>query len=122
MGMRATWLRDEVGRMIVISNGDISIVINHSRGALTTSVEVGVAPGSDLDQVCGILRDVGSQFAKGRDGVLAPFTCDGVAAMDGTKVTLRLVGEVHPRVQQQVQLDLRRRVRDALVEKDIQIA
>lgn len=122
LGMRTTSLRDDIGRLIIISNGDISAVTNHSRGALTTSVEVPVAPGSDLAKVCDILREVGVEFAEEREDVLTPFTCDGVAAMDGTRVTLRMIGQVRPDAQQQVQLDLRRRVRDALVAKDVQIA
>lgn len=122
IGMRTTRLRDEMGRLVIISNGDISTVINHSRGAVITTVEISVAPDSDINKVCVILREVGASFAKERAGVLAPFVCDGVAAMDGTKVTLRMIGEVEPQSLQEVQSALRRHVFDALVEKGVQIA
>lgn len=122
LAMRTTRVRDEVGRLTTISNGDITIVTNHSRGPLLTSIEVGVAPGADLDKVCAILRELGANYSRDKNGVLGPFTCDGIAAMDSAKVTLRLVGHVKPDAQQQVQLDLRKRVRDVLMENDIQIA
>jgi moderate conductance mechanosensitive channel len=120
--MRTTRIRDDVGKLTIISNGDISIVTNHSRGPVLTSIEVGVAPGTDLDKACAVLRDLGESFSKEKAGVLGPFTCDGVAAMDGTKVTLRLVGRVEPCAQQDVQLDLRKRVRDVLAANGIGIA
>lgn len=120
--MRTTRIRDDAGRLTIISNGDITTVINHSRGPLIISLEVGVAQGTDLEQACATLRDLGVRYSEGRCGVLGPFTCDGVAAMDATKVTLRLVGRVDPLLQQEVLLDLRKRVRDALMENGIQIA
>jgi len=122
MGMRTTRIRDEVGKLTIISNGDITQVTNYSRGDLLTSIDVSVAPDSDMDKVSKLLRQVGAKFAQERADVLGPFTCDGVAAMDGTKVTLRLVGCVEPKVQQDVQLDLRQHVRAALLENGIQIA
>jgi len=122
MGMRTTRIVDEYGRLIMISNGDITQVTNHSRGPLLTSVEVGVAAGADVDTVCKVLREVGGKFAQERADVLGPFTCDGIAAMDGAKVTLRLVGQVEPSAQQDVQLDLRQRVREALLRNGIEIA
>ena len=120
--MRTTRIRDDLGKLTIVSNGDISIVTNHSRGPIITSIEVGVAPGTDLEKACEVLRELGKEFSKERKGVLGPFTCDGVAAMDGTKVTLRLVGRVEPTSQQDVQLDLRKRVRDVLIENEMQIA
>ena len=44
IGMRITRLRDEVGKLIILSNGDISTVVNHSRGPLSVTVDIAVAP------------------------------------------------------------------------------
>jgi small conductance mechanosensitive channel len=120
--MRTTRIRDDAGKLTIVSNGDISTVTNHSRGPLVISLEVGVAAGTDLEVACAVLRDLGVRYSEQGDGVLGPFTCDGVAAMDGAKVTLRLVGRVDPMKQQEVMLDLRKRIRDALLAEGIQIA
>jgi small conductance mechanosensitive channel len=122
IGMRTTRIRGEDGRLSIISNGDITQVTNHSRGAMLASVDVSVAAGSDLEQVCKVLRTVGAQIAEERADVLGHFTCDGLAAMDGSKVTLRLVGRVDPASQDQVQMDLRSRVRDAFEQNGITLA
>lgn len=122
IGMRTTRVRDDIGRLTIISNGDISQVTNHSRGAFLTMVDISVAQDADLDKVCAILRKIGADVASERNDVIGPFTCDGVAGMDGTKVTLRLVGRVDPSAQQDIQMDIRRRVREALVENEVAIA
>jgi small conductance mechanosensitive channel len=120
--MRTTRIRDDVGKITIISNGDISQVTNHSRGELLTSVEISVASDSDLDVVRRILREVGSKIVDQHSGVLGVFTCDGLAAMDGTKLTLRLVGHVEPGSQEEVQMEIRKRVREELVEAKVAIA
>lgn len=122
IGMRTTRLRDEIGRLVIISNGDITQVTNHSRGALVAVVEVSVAQGVDLNKVCAILREVGARIERDRTDVIGPFLCDGVIAMDAAKVTLRLVGHVEPKSLLEVQMDIRERVRSAMIESEIQLA
>ncbi|HEY3415026.1 MAG TPA: mechanosensitive ion channel domain-containing protein [Armatimonadota bacterium] len=40
MGLRVTRLRDDVGRLVIVGNADITSVTNHSRGPLTVVVDI----------------------------------------------------------------------------------
>lgn len=120
--MRTTRIRDDIGRLVIIANGDISQVTNHSRGAIVVTIDVAVDAGSDVDTVCRILRETGTQMAEERADVLEPFTCEGVAAMDSTKITLKLTGKVQPGAKQDIEMSLRKRIRDALMQNGIEIA
>ena len=88
VGMRTTRLRDEQGRMVIIANGDVNLVINHSRvGGVKVSVEVRVASSADLRMVTDMLQSAASEAGMERPVV-------GVSAFDAASVTLRLTGEV----------------------------
>lgn len=88
VGMRTTHLRDEQGRMVVIANGDVNLVINHSRtGGVRLTVEVKVSSGVDAQAVARIM-----QIAAEEAGVQNPLV--GVSAFDAASVTLRLTGQV----------------------------
>ncbi|MCS6830273.1 MAG: mechanosensitive ion channel [Armatimonadota bacterium] len=88
VGMRTTRLRDEQGRMVVIANGDVNLVINHSRaGGVKMSVDVRVASTADLQAVTEVLQAVASEAGMER-------TLVGVGAFDAAAITLRLTGEV----------------------------
>lgn len=49
MGMRVTRLRDDLGRLVIVANGDITVVTNHSRGPLTVAVDLALPGDTDLD-------------------------------------------------------------------------
>jgi small conductance mechanosensitive channel len=51
IGMRTTRIRDDVGKVYIISNGDISQVCNHSAGRMSYFVDVAVAAATDADAV-----------------------------------------------------------------------
>ena len=48
MGLRVTRLRDDVGRLVIVGNADITSVTNHSRGSLTVTVDIVLPAGADV--------------------------------------------------------------------------
>ncbi len=101
VGMRTTRLRDEQGRMVVIANGDVNMVINHSRiGGVKLSVDVRVASSADLSAVSEVLQSTAEEA-----GVEKPLV--GVAAFDAVAVTLRLTGMVPPQERDARELHLK---------------
>jgi small conductance mechanosensitive channel len=48
LGMRITRLRDDDGRLYILSNGDIGQVCNMSRGPLAGVLEVAIAASADV--------------------------------------------------------------------------
>lgn len=113
VGMRTTRLRDEQGRMVVIANGDISLVTNHSRmGGVRTSVEFRVSANADLGALSDLLQATAKEL-----GIENPLV--GVSAFDAASVTVRLSGEVPPAQREAYELRLKellhRRLREAEV-------
>jgi small-conductance mechanosensitive channel len=118
MGMRITRLRDEVGKLIILSNGDISTVVNHSRGPLTVTVDVSVQPETGLDR----LRSLVENLELPDDLWAEKPAIRGVIAMDAGKLTVRIAGRSHPSKQVQAELGLRQALRDALTAAHIKLA
>jgi small conductance mechanosensitive channel len=113
VGMRTTHLRDEQGRMVVIANGDVNLVINHSRkGGVKLSVDVRVAPSVELETARQILLEVANQA-----GIMRPLV--GVSAFDAASVTLRLTGEVAAHEREATELRLKERLLTRLREQGI---
>ena len=87
--------------MVVIANGDVNMVINHSRiGGVKLSVDVRVASSADLSAVSEVLQSTAEEA-----GVEKPLV--GVAAFDAVAVTLRLTGTVPPQERDARELHLK---------------
>ena len=120
IGMRVTRVRDDAGKLNIIANGDITNVCNHSRGAVSVSVDVSVAPDTDPEKVAAILDTAGAALAGEREDITAPLKCAGMVGMDAAKITLRFTGRCEAAAADAVQMAARRRFRDALLAAGIQ--
>lgn len=121
LGMRVTQLRDDMGKLVTIANGDISQVTNHSRGPIQAVLEVSVSPDSDLEKVRSSIDSAGSEVASVVDGVVTPPKADGITAVDGAKMTIRVSGEVKPGRQDAVQSALREVIRARFEKEGIKL-
>lgn len=121
LGMRVTQLRDDVGKLVTIANGDITMVTNHSRGPIQAALEVSVAPDSDLDKVRSAIDSAGADVALQIEGVVTPPKADGISALDAAKVTIRILGEVKPGRQDAVQSALREQIRKKFEAEQIKL-
>jgi small-conductance mechanosensitive channel len=118
MGMRITRLRDDVGKLIILANGDISTVINHSRGPLAVNIDLSVQPETGLQR----LRDLVANLSLPEELWSEPPTVRGVLAMDAARLTVRVWGRAHPGKQFAAELSLRQALRDALAAAYIKLA
>lgn len=101
VGMRTTHLRDEQGRMVVIANGDINLVINHSRkGGVRITTEVRLSSNADLQAIARLIEATASEV--GIKQVLV-----GVSAFDASTVTVRLTGAVPAQGRESYELRLK---------------
>ena len=117
MGLRITRLTDAAEKLVTVANGDIGAVVNHSRGPVTATVEIGVAPDAPLDRVTelvGALKLPESLFA-------GPAHLDGVTAFDAAKLTVRVTAPAAPGQAPAAELALRSAVRDALRTGEVEI-
>lgn len=110
LGMRTTQLRDDVGKLVIIANGDITLVTNHSRGPIQAILEVSIAAGSDVDRARSIIDEIGEEVTAAVDGVITAPKANGITAADGNKITIRVSGEVKPGRTDAVQTALRERI------------
>lgn len=91
LGMRITRLRDDDGRLYILSNGDIGQVCNMSRGPLTGVLEIAVAASADVGRATEVLNAAFARAAGPEDLNLAePPRVEGVAAVDAAKTVLRV--------------------------------
>ncbi len=122
LGMRITRIRDDQGKLWIISNGDISSVTNHSRAPITAAVDVGVAHGADLKQAeQAIDAACGALYASERGELLAAPRVAGVSGWDVTHTVVRVVVTAQPRALASEQLRVRQAIYQRLHDDDIPV-
>jgi len=122
LGMRITKLRDDVGKLVIIPNGDVSQVTNHSRGPLQAIVDISVDPRTEPAKLRAVIDAAGLELAKNVEGILTPPKADGIIGLDALKMTIRVAGEVKTGRQWAVQTALREAIREKLMEAGIPLA
>jgi len=118
LGMRITRIRDDDGKLYILSNGDIAQVCNHSRGLVGISFELSVGAAEDIATVTKIIEEtLTAQSLPEMPRV------EGITAADATKTTLRITFKApHGKRPAQLLPSLRSTLRDALLAANITLA
>ncbi len=119
VGMRITRLRDDDGRLYILSNGDIATVCNHSRGPVTGSFDLPLAAQADLTQATATLS---AAFESAQAALSLPKTptIEGILSADATKTVLKIAFVAPPGQRPtQTALKLREIARAALTRAQI---
>ena len=122
LGMRVTQIRDGTGKLVFISNGDITQVTNHSRGPILAAIEISVAPDSSIERARQIIDNVGREIKESVAGVISAPVADGIVAADAGRITIRVTGEVRPGRADTVQTALREKIIDRFEQDGIRLA
>lgn len=123
IGMRISRLRDDQGRLWIVSNGDISIVTNHSRSPIEAFIEIGVAPGTEVKKAADIIDAAGTELKNAADTrLLAAPRFLGVSAADNVRTTLRIAVVSDPRTLAKEQLRVREAILDRFHTESIQVS
>lgn len=93
--MRITKIRDDDGKLFILSNGDIAQVCNHSRGPVGGSFEIGIGAQADMALATQAL-EAALATAGASLGLVALPKVEGVSAADSAKTTLKLSFKVPP--------------------------
>jgi len=117
IGMRITRLRDAYGKLLIIGNGDIAAVVNHSRDAITAVVDVGVPADTPLDRV----REVLQAMTLPEERFTGPAELKGVTALEAERIVLRVAAPAQAGGAADAELALRQALRDALRSAEIPI-
>lgn len=97
--LRSTRLRDFHGRELHVPNGEMKIVINHSRGWNRAIVDLPVAPGQDLTHVLAVTAAVVSEFNDDpawRELLVDPLAVVGFERVGPEGAMLRIVARARP--------------------------
>lgn len=117
IGLRITRMVDSAGKFVVIGNGDIAAVINHSRGPVAAAVEIGVPADTSLDK----LQELVSPLELDQERFSGAISVRGVSALDGSKMLVRFEAPSRPGEALEAELALRRKIGEALREGGIEI-
>ncbi len=114
--LRHVRLRDYDGNVHFVPNGQISTVVNMSRGFAQAVVDVGVGYGEDLDQVMDVMRETGAALRADvafADRILGDLEIAGVERWADSAVMLRARFRTLPLEQWTVRREFLRRLKRA---------
>jgi small conductance mechanosensitive channel len=120
VGLRITKIRKFTGELRIVPNSDLTAFGHHSAGWGRALVEVPVARDQDTEYALQVLEAVGRKFRESHpDRVLEPPQAEGIVRFGDNDMVLRLHARVDATAREDLELELRRRVKDALEEAGI---
>ncbi len=118
LGMRITRIRDDDGKLFILSNGDIAQVCNHSRGLVGASFELSVAA---TEEIATVTRIIETTLAA--QNLPEAAHVEGITLADGAKTTLKITFKApHGKRPAQLLPHLRGALREALLAANITLA
>jgi small conductance mechanosensitive channel len=115
VGLRVTKLRKFSGELRIVPNGELTAFGQHSAGWARAVVEVGIDYDQDAARALRVLEAVGKGLREAHpDMVLEPPTAEGILRFGEADVVLRLHARVDAQQKFPLELELRRRVKEAL--------
>ena len=124
ISLRTTRLRDVTGTLWHVPNGEIRRVGNMSQEWSRALLDIGVAYGTDLDHAMDVIRSVADGMAADdefSDRFLDPPEVWGVEDLSADSILIRLVIKTVPGEQWKIARELRRRLKQAFDEAEIEI-
>lgn len=118
--LRSTTLRDAMGAVHIIPNGSIGTVTNNCREFINAVVTVGIAYGESIDRAIEILKDEMTKTTDIADILETPAVA-GVAGLDDSCVTLKIVAKCKVKTALGVEAELRRRIKNRFDQEGIEI-
>ena len=120
--MRVTYLRTFKGEQIIIPNGNISQVINYTRGGYTAVVSVKVPFTMDADTVLEAVRLAAERACEGNPDVIEPPKLRGVTAFDQYGFEVTAAAKVKALTQWGCEWAIRREILREFAERGLEIA
>lgn len=122
--LRYVQLRDYDGNVHFVPSGEISTVVNFSRGHAYAVMDIGVSYREDVDVVMDVMRDTGARMRADpafEPLILEPLEIAGVERWDDSAVIIRCRFKCAPLQQWTVRRECLRRLKRAFDERGIEI-
>jgi small conductance mechanosensitive channel len=122
MSLRITRVRDGLGRLHILRNGEVQNVINYSRGWTLAVVDMCVAYEDDLAMVLQAIGEIVAELpAKMPTQVIEPPEVKGIETIGKTSLTVRIETKVTPGSFQEVNRTLNRMLVDGFQARRLEI-
>ncbi len=121
IGLRSVKLRVLTGETVIIPNGNISKVINHSVSNGQALLDISVAYEADLDKAIAVLETVALEAFEHDKHIIEIPKVLGVQELADSGVVIRMTAEVTPLEQWRIQRELRRLIKLAFEKANIEI-
>jgi small-conductance mechanosensitive channel len=122
MSLRITRIRDRLGRLHIMRNGEVQNVINYSRGWTMTVVEMGVSYEDDLGRALRVIGEVCARLPEVMPGqVIEPPQVRGIETIGVASLGVRIETKVGPGAHYDVKRTLNRMLIDAFVANRLEI-
>ena len=124
INLRVTVLRDLEGKVHIVPNGEIGVVMNMTREYSQALVEIGVAYKEDVDEVIRVLEEVAETMRMDEDFsnfILDPLEVLGLDSFGDSSVNIKVRLKTIPAKQWAVAREFRKRVKRTFDEKGIEI-
>jgi small-conductance mechanosensitive channel len=120
--LRRTKLRDANGTLHIVSNGEIRIASNFTRGYGGVNLDMPIAYDADVAQAMALIGEVGTAMAadpEWADRIIEAPAAVRVETLGEVGMTVKVLGKVRPGEQWAVTGELRRRLLGAFAEAGI---
>jgi small-conductance mechanosensitive channel len=104
---RTTKIRDADGRLHIVRNGDMKLVVNYSKDYAVAAVALDVGYDANLRAVFASLHDAGEQLRAENPEILGETEINGITAFGPSTMTIRTSTRVKPGCHQAIAAKLR---------------
>ena len=119
IGLRTTKVRGRDGQLFILRNGELNDVVTYSRNFANAVVTVGVDHESDIKKVYAVLNKIGEEIKNDHADVLEQTKIEGIEDFNGPELLIRTVTKVNPGCHEDVERELRMRMKEAFDEEGI---
>lgn len=124
VSVRITQVRDVNGTLWYVRNGEVTRIGNMSQGWARTIIDIGVPADSDLELVEHTMLETAQGLAKDpkwRTRIIEKPELWGLESIGGDALVVRIVVKTRANAKDDVAQELRRRLRAALIDKDVAV-
>jgi small conductance mechanosensitive channel len=122
MSLRITRIRDRLGRLHIMRNGEVQNVINYSRGWTLTVIEMGVSYEDDLGKALRVIGEVCAGLPGLMPGqVIETPQVRGIETIGVASLAVRIETKVAPGAHYDVKRALHRMLIDAFTANRLEI-
>ena len=110
VGLRTTSIKKFTGETAIIPNGNITKVINYSRGDNVAVLDIPVSYDTDIEKASQIMQSLGLEYMASHDNILEEPHVLGIMELEESSMVLRMIIRVKPLTQWETERALRRMI------------